>query len=128
MEAHKASGQGGSVDLKKEKLKIRTVILSGGTIRCDVPFDFRLNQSDLLELVLTGSILFLVSSKQIFFFLESNAFLRPCENALCCSLARWMSTFSAGSSSCCAVYSGDGKYKVFQRPAAFSDFIAECTG
>lgn len=88
MEAHRASGQGGSVELKKEKLKIRTVILSGGTIRCDVPFDFPLNQSDLLQLVLTGSILFLVSSKLIFFFLffavlESNAFLRPCENALC---------------------------------------------
>lgn len=131
MEAHKASGQGGSVDLKKEKFKIRTLILSGGTIRCDVPFDFCLNQSDLLQLVLTGSILFLVSSKLIFFFfavLESNAFLRPCENALCCSLARWMSTFSAGSSSCCAVYCGDGKCEVFQRPAAFSDFIAEYTG
>lgn len=67
-EAHRASGQGGSVELKKEKLKIRTVILSGGTIRWDVPFDFPLNQSDLLQLVLTGSILFLVSSKLIFFF------------------------------------------------------------
>lgn len=64
--ARRASGQGGSVELKKEKLKIRTVILSGGTIRCDVPFDFRLNQSDLLQLVLKGRILFLVSSKLIF--------------------------------------------------------------
>lgn len=44
---------------KKEHLKIRTVILSGGTIRCmtvGVPFDFHLDRSDLLQLVLTGSI------------------------------------------------------------------------
>lgn len=111
MEARKASGQGGSVDLKKEKLKIRTVILSGGTIRCDVPSGFF--PITFVSAHLKGSILLQIlpgflTTDFLFFFavLESIALLRPPENAYGRTHFQqvWLIQWLCGA---------DGKHKVF---------------